>query len=102
MEDALQKGMATYSSIPAWRSPWTEEPSGLRPWVGKEVDVTEPLTLSLSHSKALLLMCSLLNSHSPKRGISPSFHPLSSYVFENTDYFERDKIYFHDSGCYIY
>ena len=24
--------MATHSSILAWRSPWTEEPGGLRPW----------------------------------------------------------------------
>ena len=28
-EDALEKGMATHSSILAGRIPWTEEPSGL-------------------------------------------------------------------------
>ena len=28
-EDPLEKGMATHSSILAWRLPWTEEPSGL-------------------------------------------------------------------------
>ena len=28
-EDALGKGMATHSSILAWRIPWTEEPGGL-------------------------------------------------------------------------
>ena len=28
-EDALEKGMATHSSILASRVPWTEEPSGL-------------------------------------------------------------------------
>ena len=28
-EDPLQKGMATLSSILAWRLPWTEEPGGL-------------------------------------------------------------------------
>jgi len=27
-EDALEKEMATHSSILAWRIPWTEEPSG--------------------------------------------------------------------------
>ena len=27
-EDALEEGMATHSSIPAWRTPWTEEPVG--------------------------------------------------------------------------
>ena len=28
-EDALEEGMATYSSILAWRIPWTEEPGTL-------------------------------------------------------------------------
>ena len=29
-EDPLGKEMATHSIIPAWRIPWTEEPSGLQ------------------------------------------------------------------------
>ena len=29
-EDAPEKGMATCSSIPAWRIPWTEERGGLQ------------------------------------------------------------------------
>ena len=29
-EDALEKGMATHSSILAWRIPRTEEPGGLQ------------------------------------------------------------------------
>ena len=29
-EDPLEKGMATYSSILAWRISWTEEPGGLQ------------------------------------------------------------------------
>ena len=28
-EDPLEKGMATHSSILAWRIPWTKEPGGL-------------------------------------------------------------------------
>ena len=28
-EDPLEKGMATHSSVVAWRIPWTEEPGGL-------------------------------------------------------------------------
>ena len=28
-EDSLEKAMTTYSSILAWRIPWTEEPSML-------------------------------------------------------------------------
>ena len=30
VEDPLEKGMATHSSILAWEIPWTEEPSGLQ------------------------------------------------------------------------
>ena len=29
-ENPLEKGMATHSSILAWRVPWTEEPGGLQ------------------------------------------------------------------------
>ena len=29
-EDPLEEGMATHSSILAWRIPWTEEPGRLR------------------------------------------------------------------------
>ena len=29
-EETLEKGMATHSSIPAWETPWTEEPGRLQ------------------------------------------------------------------------
>ena len=29
-EDALEKEMATHSSMVAWEMPWTEEPGGLQ------------------------------------------------------------------------
>ena len=29
-EDPLEEGLATHSSILAWRTPWTEEPGGLQ------------------------------------------------------------------------
>ena len=29
-KDLLEKGMATHSTILAWRIPWTEEPGGLQ------------------------------------------------------------------------
>ncbi|KAM7230976.1 hypothetical protein CapIbe_018466, partial [Capra ibex] len=29
-EDPLENGMATHSSILAWRIPWTEDPGGLQ------------------------------------------------------------------------
>ena len=43
-EDPLEKGMATHSSILAWRIPWTEEPGCYSPWSLKESDTTEQLT----------------------------------------------------------
>ena len=33
--------MATYSSILAWKIPWTEEPRGHSPWGHKESDTIE-------------------------------------------------------------
>ena len=40
-EVALEKGMATHSSLLAWRIPWTEEPGGATVHeVTKESDMT--------------------------------------------------------------
>ena len=39
-EDPLEKGMATHSSILAWRIPWTEEPGGLWSMGSQRVRVT--------------------------------------------------------------
>ena len=40
-EDPLKKGVATHSSILAWRIPWTEEPGGLQSMGHKESDTVE-------------------------------------------------------------
>ena len=47
-EELLEKGVATHSSILAWRIPWTEEPGKLHPWGHKESDKTERLSLQFS------------------------------------------------------
>ena len=39
-EYRLEKGMATHSSILAWRIPWTEEPGGLQSMGCKQSDMT--------------------------------------------------------------
>ena len=52
-EDPLEKGMATHSSILAWKTPWTEEPEGLlSPWGCKESDMTEQLTQEDDETRA--------------------------------------------------
>ena len=40
-EGPLEEGMATHSSILAWRIPWTQELVGYSPWGRKESDTTE-------------------------------------------------------------
>ena len=40
-EDPLEEGMATHSSVVAWRLPWTENMVGYSPWDHKELDMTE-------------------------------------------------------------
>ena len=46
-EDPLEKGMATHSSILAWRIPWTEKSGGLQLTGLRRSDTTEWLTHSL-------------------------------------------------------
>ena len=45
-EDALEEGMATHSSILAWRIPWTEEPGRLQSMESEESDTTERLRIA--------------------------------------------------------
>ena len=40
-EDPLENGMATHSSILAWRIPWTMEPGGLQFMGSQKLDMTE-------------------------------------------------------------
>ena len=47
-EDTLEKGMATHSSVLAWRIPWIEESGRLQSMGHKELDTAKQLTLLLS------------------------------------------------------
>ena len=40
-DNPLEEGKATYSSILAWRIPWTEEPGSYSSWGCQESDTTE-------------------------------------------------------------
>ena len=59
-EDAMKKGMATHSSILAWKIPWTEEPGGLQPMGSQRVRqdwVTNAYTVDINHIVVQLLSC---------------------------------------------
>ena len=42
-----------HSSTLAWKIPWMEEPSGLRPWGHKESDTTERLHFHIGTTSSL-------------------------------------------------
>ena len=70
-EDALEKRMATHSSILTWRIPWTEELGGLySPYWLKELDTTERLTLSAFKQHMCACFFKFLKKNKDKIGVS--------------------------------
>ena len=69
-EDSLRKGMATHSSILAWRITWTEEPGRHSQWGCKLSDTGEwRNTTSLSvYFSWLYLLLSLSNGRTEAKG----------------------------------
>ena len=49
-EDPLEKGMATHSSILAWRTPGMGSLVGYSPWGHKESGTTKQLILTYAHN----------------------------------------------------
>ena len=83
-EDPLEEGMATHSSILAWRIPWTEEPGGLQSvesqrvrhdWATKQsiagIDIKPQL--SISPLLAALILPYASEQHHPRTS-SPQTH----------------------------
>ena len=58
-DDPLEKGMATHSTILAWRIPWTEQPGGVQSWDHKELDTTEHTCAIISIDEGFFC-CSLI------------------------------------------
>ena len=54
-EDSLKKGMATHSSVLAWRIPCTEEVVGYSPQGRKELDTTEQLSHTLEYGNKMAI-----------------------------------------------
>ena len=53
-EDSLEKGMATLSSIPVWRTPWSEESGGLQATGLQRVGLTQQIAFSfLEHLSSI-------------------------------------------------
>ena len=54
-DDLLEKGMATHSSIIAWRFPWTEMPGRLQLWNHKESDALSHFHFHTGHCSHVTL-----------------------------------------------
>ena len=88
-EDALEKGMATQSSILAWRIPWTEEPGRLQSMESQKVRHSWMTTLSWSLTNSSwvaqrfpILMVKVLclrDSFSPRHTVVVG-QPLSDFI----------------------
>ena len=59
-EDPVEKGMATHSSILAWRIPWQRSLVGYRPWVAQSGTQLSNLTLFHTCHLFLCLLSSVL------------------------------------------
>ena len=53
LEDPLEEGMATHSSVLAWRIPWTEEPGRLQSMGLQKLNTIEPLS-SVQFSRSVM------------------------------------------------
>ena len=73
LEDPLEEGMATHSSIPAWRIPWTEEPSRLQ---SKGLPRVEHEWAAKHSTEQLFLVCK------PKKCLHHA--PSSSFMISKT------------------
>ena len=54
-EDPLEEGVATHSSVLAWRIPWTKEPGSYSPWGLEELGTTERLSAAEARPQLALM-----------------------------------------------
>ena len=63
-EDPLEKGIATHSSIPAWRIPWTEEPARLHSKVSQRVRHDRAIIFGFENSQRPVLLIGVVGCFS--------------------------------------
>ena len=85
-EDPLKKGMATHSSILAWRIPWTEKPGGLQSMVRQRVGHD---WVTFTFQTALVAHRSSLHTRSSH---SSFLHPTQRVLFSPSSSTSRPKI----------
>ena len=79
LEDPLEEGMATHSSILAWKMPWTENPGGLQSKELQRVGHSDEQSTWISRSGPPSLVCAYSLSFSS----APSLLPFLYYLLIN-------------------
>ena len=79
--------MTTHSSIPAWRTPWTEEPGGLQSMGSQELDMTQRLNHQTTTEEGIKELTSNQiesnNSHICQDCESANSFELTKKVYQN-------------------
>ena len=78
-EDPLEEGMATYSSVLAWRIPWTQEPGGLQS-IGSQSQIQLKWLSAQTHTQICVCVCVCVCVTTVKY---PKLNPLS-FLFHAT------------------
>ena len=86
-EDPLEKGMATHSSILAWRIPGTEKPGGLQSMLSQR-DTTKQLTHTHTHTHTL---CNMVMRLSPS---SWTVYHMTGQVYRASEYCWAERFIF--------
>ena len=76
-EDPLEEGLATHSSVLAWRIPWTEEPGGLRS-MGSQSQTGLKRLAHEGGVEGLSALYPTVGGTPPALGRPPSWAPLPS------------------------
>ena len=103
-KDPLEKGMATHSSVLAWRFPWTEEPGGLQSMelqrVGHNWATNTHTSDDLAVSKKLEFQGYWLKP--PCTWVYMGYHsgPLMLWLLENTIFF-KNMYYIHHTSSRV-
>ena len=78
----LEEGMATHSSVLAWRIPWKEEPGELQSMESKRVDTAELLSTALGRVTVFnLLMQSSVQLRKKLHFFPPNISYLLPFLF---------------------
>ena len=71
-EDSLEKGMATHSSILAWRTPWSEDPGRLQSMRSQRVGHDWATELKWTKGVCVCLSCSVVSDSLWPQGLKPA------------------------------